>query len=844
MADGGDLPAGPGPAAQDWVAAVQFVAAQMRLRALQAPDVVVLVPYAQLIHAARSAWVHAFGPGLLPRFESTLNWTRDLGGALPSPEDIRFDAALDGLTAQGLLVRSGQMAHRAVLGPRVMEAAWSLAPQAAAIEPARRSAWGAQMAAHLTATGALPQRSPLLEFEAVVARVALAWAAHSAFATDVLLGAEPALLVVLDGFQADPMTEALQDRLGDRCLRWPLSSAVPAQPALSGVQLYPAVDAEDEVQRAAACVLAHLAAGRLPVALVALDRQLTRRVGALLIGQGVSIRDETGWRLSTTRAAASLMALLRAAEPEARTDDVLDWLKCAPRFASEQVQVLEHSLRRRGVREWAAVPSSLPLVETVNAIRACLQPPQSIGRFVQSLHEVLQDCGMMATLEADAAGCEVLQALHLQADTEDLFNVYDGMGPSLTLSDFSAWVRLSLECANFSPPHPDEHQVLILPLAQLLGRDVQAVVLAGCDETRLQVSPDSPGPWTPAQRAILGLPPREALAAAHRAAWHHALRAPQVDVLWRCSDLGEPASPSAWVQLLELEGARRAADPRRVYEVPPHAVHMPRPVAPRLRLSKLSASAYADLRQCPYKYFALRQLGLSEDAELDEALDKRDFGTWLHQVLHAFHEGLLAQPCPAEAEAWVTRLDEAAASATRELALPEAEFLPFAAGWPQVRDAYVRWLLIHVETGGQYLQGEVWKEMVLPLAEGVVTLVGKLDRVDVQADATVLLIDYKTEASSKTAKRIKAGSEDTQLPFYAALFAGQDVSAAYLTLGERDGAGFWVQPDILGMRDALLEGVASDLNRVAAGVPLPALGEGAACGYCAARGLCRKEQWS
>ena len=30
----------------------------------------------------------------------------------------------------------------------------------------------------------------------------------------------------------------------------------------------------------------------------------------------------------------------------------------------------------------------------------------------------------------------------------------------------------------------------------------------------------------------------------------------------------------------------------------------------------------------------------------------------------------------------------------------------------------------------------------------------------------------------------------------------------------------------------------------AAGEPLPALGEGKACEYCAARGLCRKDFWT
>jgi ATP-dependent helicase/nuclease subunit B len=34
-----------------------------------------------------------------------------------------------------------------------------------------------------------------------------------------------------------------------------------------------------------------------------------------------------------------------------------------------------------------------------------------------------------------------------------------------------------------------------------------------------------------------------------------------------------------------------------------------------------------------------------------------------------------------------------------------------------------------------------------------------------------------------------------------------------------------------------------DLAAIADGAPLPALGEGTVCDFCAARGLCRKDFW-
>jgi ATP-dependent helicase/nuclease subunit B len=41
----------------------------------------------------------------------------------------------------------------------------------------------------------------------------------------------------------------------------------------------------------------------------------------------------------------------------------------------------------------------------------------------------------------------------------------------------------------------------------------------------------------------------------------------------------------------------------------------------------------------------------------------------------------------------------------------------------------------------------------------------------------------------------------------------------------------------------LVAGVGRDLARLRAGATMPALGEGSACEYCAARGLCRRDHW-
>ncbi|MEO7954043.1 MAG: PD-(D/E)XK nuclease family protein, partial [Polaromonas sp.] len=181
--------------------------------------------------------------------------------------------------------------------------------------------------------------------------------------------------------------------------------------------------------------------------------------------------------------------------------------------------------------------------------------------------------------------------------------------------------------------------------------------------------------------------------------------------------------------------------------------------------------------------------------------------------------------------------------ATRELGLSASEFLPFAAAWPPVRDGYLAWLAGHEASGACFDEGETWREMPL----GEITLLGKIDRIDrinQGGDGHSLLIDYKTEPRTTTAQRIKDGPEDTQLAFYAALVADDTLAAAYVNLGEKEPTRTYGQPDIVDLRDQLIDSILLDMARIARGAVLPALGEGKACDYCAARGLCRKDFWS
>ncbi len=834
-----------------WPVALARIDAQLRERSVAASRAVVLVPQGALAAEARRAWAveHAHGrvmQGLVPRFVTTRQWAELLQPWQGGPQDWSRDPARDALVAAGWLDRvvrePVETGLRRELVARLVEAAGQLAPLAAAHHPQSRQAWADAARASLAPPGGGNTR-----WEGLVAHVALAWVGACGFDTDALW--TPAarndadLLILLPGHQADPLAEALMQIWGAAGVRlgW---GAASDEPVVASPRVRACTDFEHEALSAAACVVDHLNAGRAPVALIANDRLLTRRVSAILEGAGARLRDEAGWKLSTTQAGAAFMALLRAAAPRASSDDVLDWLKLAPAFDATEVQRCERALRRQGVSLWAAAPSD-HRPAGADALLGALQAARPLVHWLRDVDRALELSGQRAVLKADAAGQQLMTLLRLGEASHEL----DGLGETAgeggrrrwSLAQFSAWVREVLEGAGFQPGASGAPQVVVVPLSQRLGRSFAAVVAPGCDERHLPASPEPTGAWTRDQRQALGLPDREALRAAQASAWATLFDGTPLDLLWRSHDGGEPRLPSPLLDALSLQPDAVALDPQ---EIESRGTPAPQPSAPGLVPERLSASAYEDLRRCPYRFFALRQLRLSEAEELDTEADARDLGNWLHNVLRAFHEARRdARPGEAADRAALDALAEQEAARmglTHEAGA--AGFLPYRAQWPALREGYLRWLQTHEAQGHRFVEAEAAHEA----RAGRWTLQGRLDRIDDAPGALPLVIDYKTESRPTTRDRVKQPFEDTQLAFYAALLGAPALRAAYLSLtdtrsGPDDAALLVEQPEVLAARDALLQGLVSDLERMAAGAPMPALGEGSTCDHCAARGLCRKD---
>ena len=860
-----------------WLAIMRQALAWAGERRVDLRDAVLLVPFAQHLPLARREWARS--GGWMPRIETTQTLARSLGPAQPlAPDQIGFDTALDRLTARRLLQSQSWFVAWSRRDPRgvdqavvsLVQTAHALARAAAAVPPGERESHWRRARELLAAQAAGPGATERLR-----ARVALEWAAAGATPlTDALFALQPSAWIVVQAGGADALTERLlaSAEAATPCL-WVDTDASVDEPfaVLAGeadVRLAACVDFEAEAQHTAAQVLAHLNDGIAPIALIAQDRLLMRRVRALLSRQQVPLLDETGWKLSTTRAAATLVGLLRAARARASADERLDWLKsCIGEWpglpaASNALRTLESTLRRKGWVAATAVDPALladsaavlwgaadAVVAPLNEARA-----RSPGAWLNALREALQGCGVWTSLNADDAGRQVVAALHLH-DAPAVVEFIGG-GYRMTLDEFMTWVDDALENASFVPAAPaGGAAVVITPLERAMLRPFAAVVFAGADEKRLG-SAVTPHPLLGDSLALaLGLPGAAARRAAETLAFAQLLRSPRVSLLRRLDDGGEPLAASPLLQRLTLAMARAgrrgpldASDPRHDLDVPRRPVPRPLPAAPTLLPASLSASACEALRACPYRFFALTLLGLREEEELDDEIEKRDYGTWLHAVLHRFHAD---RGEPRDAPAEEARLHETALQIREEMRLDAAAFLPFAATFMRFAPRYIEWLHERDRSGAQWLDGE--RELkASPTEWAGVAMRGVIDRVDSAPgdDGPVTqLIDYKTGSAQTLRSMVKQPQEDTQLAFYAALMAQQSqsagpVGAIYLALDDADGIKTIEHKNVEFTAQQLIDGIGRDLARLRDGAAMPALGVGRACDFCQARALCRRDHWA
>ncbi|MDQ6629248.1 MAG: PD-(D/E)XK nuclease family protein [Pseudomonadota bacterium] len=839
-------------------------------------DAIVLVPFAQLLPPARAAF--AVAGGWMPRIETTRTFAATLGpSAAPAPAGPSLDSAFDNLQARQLLARQGWAAAWRRNDPRGFERATvrlvgtchELVAAAARVAPERRDAWWAVLRDEALGRGQGPGGR-----ERALLWIAIEWAALAALPnTDRLFTLAPSAWISVQAGGADALVTALLEAATqpvllidtDADLAAPFGSVTAEHAPSLGV----CASFEDEAEAAAAQILEHLRHGQRPVALIAQDRVLVRRIRALLERAGTALLDETGWKLSTTRAAAQLMTLLVAAARGAGADAFFEWLKSGTRWTRDDaagVAALESRCRREAAWTFEAIRHLALDNAAAESVRrdavatlALLREParRTLAGWLTASADALHRAGAMVALRSDAAGMQLIDVLGLDAAGPRQAASLDEL---LTLADFTQWVDETLEASTFRDSRdaveragPDEIDVVITPLARAMLRPFAAAVLPGADDSRLGafVTADSLLPH--ASRNALGLPGPTTRADAELLAFAQLLRLPRVTLLHRRADAGEPLEVSRLVERLSLALAERKStlrawlDPRIEIAVTASPTTKAAAIAPALVPRRISATSFEALRACPYRFFARSMLALAEDAELDGDLEKRDYGSWLHEVLHLFHERRLDAPASAAADE--SGLRSAADAALASSGFDPAEFLPWSASFEAFVPRYVRWLRLREAGGARWSRGEVELRASPAQLEGV-ELRGRIDRIDERGSGdtvTLELIDYKTGGANGLRERVNDPAEDTQLAFYAALVGADDtrpIRATYLALEARPELKEFEHKDVRLSAIGLIDGMAIDLRRLRDGAGLLPLGEGVACEYCEARGLCRRDHWS
>ncbi len=658
---------------------------------------------------------------------------------------------------------------------------------------------------------------------------------------------------------------------------------------------------EDLAWEATHCIEGHLIAGRTQIALVAQDRLLARRTRALLarLGPGLSIEDETGWKLSTTRAAAALHAwleLLRCPPQGPSAIALLEFLKnpfldisglleTTPEEIAVLISELESMLLLKQARaswvsfylaiEAGASPEFDPrLHRLLQSIRERVNSWQSpdmqnlqCTKALAQLHDDLSHFGMRHQFERDAAGLQLLAMLDkLGIEQHQLSSL------RMPLAEWIQFLKTRIEDEVYRERASDASaRVTILPLSATRLRRFDAVVMVGCDERQLPSYGETPLFFSETLCQILG---------GTDIAWQYRQQArdlsqllasySHIDLLWQSEGAsGEPLRPSPWIVRLQTHLPKLAT--RQTNRFTRSAVAAPMTMSQATRLdglpmpTRMSPSAYRALRAGPYQYYVRSLLGLRKRKDLDEELDASVLGQVLHHILRNFFQELKSTEAreaqrmkdPEFRREWMlTHLMSASEQGFGRLLEGDLRALGNLRDWQKQIPSFVEWQLERESQDWHFHDAErkLGFEFTFSDDHGQahqIRIEGYADRIDQKSHSTSLaILDYKHQSREKVLERSTQLFDDPQLLLYAKALSAQgpidqlDWVALKMNPKKKDAAERSVAiTDIPLAIQQLNEQLQNDLGSIWSGQAMHAFAPESTCRYCDARGICRKGMW-
>ncbi len=665
---------------------------------------------------------------------------------------------------------------------------------------------------------------------------------------------------------------------------------MPVSPVRSRLRSLAAHSFEDEARAVEVQTRRWLQSGVHPVGLVIEDRQLARRVRALLERSGIAVVDRAGWALSTTSAAAAVETWLQTIEEDFAYRPLLDTLKSPFTLPNtDRAEHLRHVYRlhndiivneniargldryrracvarghRMGLTDATRETGDAGILSVLGAVEHAAEPlvsirVQSLSRprqYVFALQQSLQRLGVQHALENDAAGrglLDVLDNLVTEPIAEEAWLDWQG---------FRTWLGRALERKTFHPQGAPDKRVELLSLAQSALLRFEGLIIGGASRDTLPGRPSETPFFNDSVRMELGLPPRVENLSVRFHQFRQLLHAaPRVLVSWHAAE--HVSQPSPWIELIESfhqlsygvtlrdnELLFQATSEHTLIAACEHVLPQP-PIAQaphvsaRLFPDKISATDHQHLIDCPYKFFAGVILKLRAPDAVREVLERGDYGERVHRCLHAFHVGVDGLPGPfmlplttenrAAAINMLRIISRAVFAADVEDNFQHRGLLH---QWESRLPGYIDW---------QNKRSPTWHvaeaELRVDTAyDGVHRCSGRLDRLD--SDGTsVAIVDYKT-GHIPSNREINTG-EAVQLPHYALALNNPTVTRAeYMDLGvaRPKEKGTLEGEDLNHLTTDIRERLVEMTRLIKGGHPLTAWGDQATCNRCSLTGICRR----
>ncbi|MGE5563386.1 MAG: PD-(D/E)XK nuclease family protein [Bacillota bacterium] len=537
----------------------------------------------------------------------------------------------------------------------------------------------------------------------------------------------------------------------------------PAERRLSGIRLAELPDAAAEAQAIALALRQALETPGKTAALITPDRQLARRVSALLKRWDVQADDSAGKPLSQLPAGTLLLSIASAAAEELAPVPLLALLKhpLVGGEGEERALWLEHARALDKALRGPRPPGGIAGLDACFAEERTIRAWSAVRERVVPLDGLLRDpvpLSRLAALVADAATALAGEAAWRGPDGRmaaellaELQSSAAGGQLTVTADDAVPLLRQLLDERAVRPPFGGHPRIFIWGLLEARLQRADLVVLGGLNEGVWPALP-APDPWLPPKvRATLGMPTLEFRIGLAAHDFASALGAPEVLITRARRDSRSPTVASRFLLRLDaisgglprdlvLERITRSLDDAG--EVRPVDRPAPSP-PPEQRPERISVTSVDRLKADPFAFYASSILKLRAEDPVDADHTARWKGEAVHKV---FEEWLRHDDChPDKLRTRAERLlaDEAIHPMLRALWAPRLlEAIDWIAELERTNQAH----------GRKPLEAEIPGETAL----SGITVHGRVDRIDRLPDGGLAIVDYKT-GKPPSRKAIEAG---------------------------------------------------------------------------------------